>query len=153
MAATGPWAAAGPVGTLPDAETPDFSPRGSVDSDQVGTATGLFETPAQAATYVAALRTRTFGVCMGRAAVRLWPGAFRSVPAFADGPFRVPTAADAAGISTTAVEADGTRLTFQFFAIRVGPIVTMLNTSWTTAVDVQIINTAASEVGARMRTA
>lgn len=142
-----------PVGSLPAAETPDFSPDGTSDSNQVGSATGLFASPAQAAVYVAALRTPAFGACMATTAVRAWPGAFRTVPPFVSGPFRVPTAGDAAGISTVATRSDGARLTFQFFAIRVGPIVTMLNTSWTTAVDTGVINTAASEIGARMRRA
>lgn len=139
-------------GTLSGSETPDWSATGTDASSEVGTTTGLFPTPAAAARWVALFRQRPFGACVAAEALRSTPGVYRSVPAATPGPVRVPTAEDAAGMSTTATVRDGRRNTFQFFAIRTGPIVTMINTSWRVAPDDSVVATAAARIGARQRT-
>jgi hypothetical protein len=140
-------------GTLSGAATPDYSPSGTNRTSQVGSATGLFTDPAAAARFVALLRSSTVGRCVAAEAVRAWSGEFRSVGTFLPGRFRVGTAADSAGLGSTARFTDGRVVTIQFFAIRTGPIVTMLSTLWIGGSDSGVINTAAARIGARQRTA
>jgi hypothetical protein len=141
-------------GSLSGADTPDFSATGTARSSQVGTATGLFADDAAAARYVALFRDRTVGRCMAAEAGRTWSSSFSApVPAFTPGTVRVASAAEAAGLATTATRKDGQRLTIQFHAIRTGPIVTMLDTIWIGAADPRILNAVAARIGSRQRTA
>jgi hypothetical protein len=140
-------------GTLSGAETPDFSATGTARSSQVGTGTGLFADDAAAARYVALFRDRSVGRCVAAEAVRTWGSSFSgAVPAFTPGPLQVATATEAAGFGTAATRNDGQRLTIQFYAIRTGPIVTMLDTFWIGAADPRVVTAVAGRIGSRQRT-
>jgi hypothetical protein len=141
-------------GTLSGADTPDFSPTGTSKSSQVGSATGLFGTEAAAAAYVNLFRNDSVGRCMAAEAIRAWPDSFSgAVRAFGPRPLPVSTATEAAGLVTTARSSNGTRVVIQFFAIRTGPIVTMLDTLWMGDGDNRILGTVASKIGTRQHAA
>lgn len=140
-------------GTLSGAETPDFSRTGTPAASQVGTATGLFPDDAAAARYVALFRNAAVGRCVAAEAVRAWPDSFSAVPAFRPSPLRVASAAEAAGLVTGATWHDGNPRTIQFFAIRTGPIVTMLDTVWVGGSDGRVLAAVATRIGTRQRSA
>jgi hypothetical protein len=141
-------------GSLSGAETPDFSATGTARSSQVGTATGLFADDAAAGRFVGLFRDRTMGRCVAAEAVRTWSDSFSgSVPAFSPGALRVASAAEAAGLGTTATRRDGQQLTIQFYAIRTGPIDTMLYMIWVGGAPPRLINAVAARIGGRQRTA
>lgn len=141
-------------GTLSGAETPDFSPTGRADADQVGTVTGLFPDDAAARRFVALFRGPALGRCAAAEAARTWGSTFASgVPAFGTLGVRVGTAAEAGGIATRARTRAGRTVTFQFIAVRTGPIVTVLSTYWQGVADNRLLGTVATRVGSRQRTA
>lgn len=141
-------------GTLSGAATPDYSPTGTASTSQIGTATGLFADDASARKYLSVLHDRAVGRCMAAEAERTWPDSFSgAVGDFTPVAMRAAGTDEAAGLSAFARASGGRRLTIQFFAIRTGPIVTMLDTMWIGSANVPLLNSVAAHVGARQRTA
>jgi hypothetical protein len=141
-------------GTLSGAETPDFSPRGNISASQVGTATGLFPDDTAAARYVALLRNSSVGRCMAAEAQRVWADSFSgTVPAFRPTRLPVGAATEGAGMATGATLSTGQRTTIQFFAIRTGPIVTMLDTVWYGDAKPGLLAAVAARIGTRQQSA
>lgn len=143
-----------PGGTFSGAQTPDFSPSGTVTTSQVGSATGLFDSDAAAHRFVALFRSPVFGRCVGAEANRRWGDVISgAMPAFTPGTVRVPTATEAAGIGARVTFTGGRPAQLQFIPIRTGPIVTVLSTLWRPAADSRLLARAAANIGTRQRTA
>jgi hypothetical protein len=141
-------------GTLSGAATPDFSPNGSTNTSQIGTATGLFADDASARKYLSLFHDRAVGRCMAAEAARTWPDSFSgAVGDFTPVAMRAAGTDEAAGLSAFARSKDGRKVTIQFFAIRTGPIVTMLDTIWIGSANIPLLNAVAAHIGARQRTA
>lgn len=139
-------------GSLSGAESPDFSVTGTNKSSQVGSVTGLFADDSAASRYVALLRDPAVGRCVAAEAVRTEGDSFSSVPAFRSGPLRAPGASETAGLGSVATGVDGRGYTIQFYAIRTGPIVTMLDTFWVGGADNRLLASVAAKIAARQRT-
>ena len=144
-----------PSGSLPGADTPDFSPDGSTRASQSGTVTGLFADDAAARRLGALFRDASFARCLAAEATRRWSTVFAgAVPGFRRAGLPVPgAAAEVAGLGTTAARRSGSRLTVRYFAVRTGPIVTVLSSTWTGAVDGATLRRLGARVAARQRTA
>ncbi|MEN3360294.1 MAG: hypothetical protein V7637_4276 [Mycobacteriales bacterium] len=137
-------------GTLSGAATPNFSRTGDAKSSQVGSATGLFPDAPAAARFLAGLRTPAVGRCMSAEANRTWPGSFSSGPsAFTLATVLAPAADQATGVQSTAQVPNGQRVTIQFFAIRTGPIVTVLDALWLGGPDGGLLAAVATRIAVR----
>jgi hypothetical protein len=137
-------------GTMSGAATPDYSPTGRSSASQVGSATGLFPDDAAAHRYVGLFRDPAVGRCVAAEALRAWPDGFTGgVPAFTPAALHAVGATEAAGLVTTARNANGQRETIQFYAIRTGPIVTMLDAIWIGTPDVHLLRSMAARLAHR----
>lgn len=138
-------------GSMSGAATPDYSATGRNSASQVGSATGLFKDDDAAHRYVGLLRDRSVGRCMAAEALRNWPDSFSgTVPPFTPASLRAAGAAEAAGLTATvARSSDGRRETIQFFAVRTGPIVTMLDTIWVGDPDTRLLESLAARLAHR----
>lgn len=139
-------------GSLSGAQTPDFSPDGTARTSQVGTATGLFADEAAARRYLAALRQPAVAACVGAEAERAWPDHIRTRPAFREVYPKPRGAAEAAGIAGSAQVTSVGKVTYQFVAVRTGPVVTMVNTAWIGSSVAATIDRVVAKVAARQRT-
>lgn len=143
-----------PSGSMSGAATPDMSADGTARTSQVGTVTGLFPDDAAARRFVALFRSASVARCLAAEATRRWADTFAgSVPGFRPAALPVPGAAEVAGLGTSAARKSASRLSVRFHAIRTGPIVTVLSSTWTGAVDGSILRRVAARLVVRQRAA
>jgi len=103
---------------------------------------------------VALFRDASFARCLAAEATRRWSTVFAgAVPGFRPAGLPVPGAAEVAGLGTTAGRRSGSRLSVRYFAVRTGPVVTVLSSAWIGIADGATFRRLGARVAARQRTA
>jgi hypothetical protein len=139
------------VGVIAGTATPDFSPDGTRDTNQVQSVTGVFPDVLFSSRFVDLFRQRSFGACIGAEAAARLPETFGSAPTFVPLAFVVAGLEEASALEASTTTRQGSRVTLQLFVLRRGPVVTMLTTYWQGDPDSALVDRVARLMADRLR--